>query len=102
MPLKRLVEEGLAEVLSALEDEAGTGLREEAATYGSLPMVTTLADLPRILGLSPESRVTVAAEGAACRVTPIDEEHIRSRRGLLAGRGLLAELARSRAEERER
>jgi hypothetical protein len=102
VPLKRLVEEGLAAVLSARQDRDAARVREESAAYGPAPLVATLADLPRILGLGPTARVTVAVEGNACRVSPVDEDHVRARRGMLAGRGLLAELARSRAEERER
>jgi hypothetical protein len=102
VPMKRLVEEGLAAVLSARQGEGAARVREKPAAYGPSPVVTTLDDLPRILGLGPAARVSVAVEGTACRVSPIDEDHVRARRGMLAGHGLLAELERSRAEERER
>jgi hypothetical protein len=102
VPLRRLVENGLTDQLAAWRRSSGSGVREQAAPYGDGPVVATLAELPGILGLVPASRVSVSVEGATCRVTPVDEAYVRARRGMLAGRGLLAGLMRARAEERGR
>jgi hypothetical protein len=79
VPLRRLVEEGLTGQLAAWKRSSGSGVREQAAPYGDQPLVTTLAELPDVLGLAPASRVSVSVEGATCRLTPVDEAYVRGR-----------------------